>query len=173
MILFLKSLPECSIFNVISFGSNFERMFKTSVPTNDIHIEEAVKQIEAFKADFGGTEIALPLQSIIEAEKPMKEHYRHVILLTDGQVSNSEDVISIISKMNAKSIAFTHVVGIGNGVSFDMIRRGAKEGGGEHLFIMNNKEMKKQIIYLLRAMTSTSISDFNVDFDEQIFEKAT
>lgn len=103
----------------------------------------------------------------------MKAYNRHVILLTDGQVSNSEDIINIISKMKAKNIAFTHAIGIGNGVSFDMIRKGAKEGGGEHLFIMNNKEMKKQIIYLLQAMTSTSISNFKVDFDEKIFEKAT
>lgn len=103
----------------------------------------------------------------------MKDHNRHVILLTDGQVSNSEDVISIISKMKASNIAYTHVIGIGNGVSFDMIRRGAKEGGGEHLFIMNNKEMKKQVIYLLQAMTSTSISNFKVEFDKNIFEEAT
>lgn len=103
----------------------------------------------------------------------MKEYNRHIILLTDGQVSNPEDVINIISKMKTKNIAYTHAVGIGNGVSFDMIRRGAKEGGGEHLFITNNKEMKKQIIYLLQAITSPSISNFKVDFDEKIFEKAT
>lgn len=172
LILFLKSLPECSTFNVVSFGSNFERMFKTSVPTDDLHIEEAVRLIEAFKADLGGTEIAQPLISIAEAEQPMKEHSRHVILLTDGQVESTEDVISIIAKMKASKIAFTHVVGIGSGVSFDMIRRGAKEGGGEHLFIMNNKEMKRQIIYLLRALTSATISSFEVGFDKQVFEEA-
>jgi hypothetical protein len=32
--------------------------------------------------------------------------------------------------MNEKLIATTHMVGIGNGVSFNMIERGAKEGGG-------------------------------------------
>jgi hypothetical protein len=79
----------------------------------------------------------------------MKDYIRHVILITDGQVSNSDQVIKIIAKMKHSSIASTHTIGIGNGVSFDMIRRGAIEGGGEHLFIMDNKEMKKQIIFLL------------------------
>ena len=57
----------------------------------------------------------------------MKEGYqRHVIVLTDGQVSDTESVINIIKTMNLKMIANTHMVGIGNGVSFNMIERGAK-----------------------------------------------
>ena len=51
--------------------------------------------------------------------------------------------------MNEKNVAYTHMVGIGNGVSFDMIRRGSIAGRGEHLFIMKEEEMRKQIIYLL------------------------
>lgn len=66
LILFLKSLPECSIFNVISFGSNFERMFKRSAFYNDAYIEEAVKLIGGFTANFGGTEIVNPLLEIVQ-----------------------------------------------------------------------------------------------------------
>ena len=62
--------------------------------------------------------------------------------------------------MKRKNICTTHTVGIGNGVSFDMIRRGAIEGGGEHMFVMNNKEMNKQIIYLLESITSYEINNF-------------
>lgn len=101
----------------------------------------------------------------------MKDYIRHVILLTDGQVSNSDQVIKMIAKMRQSNIATTHAIGIGNGVSFDMIRRGAIEGGGEHLFIMDNKEMKKQIIYLLESITSCEIKNFQVAYDdEKIFE---
>lgn len=74
---------------------------------------------------------------IANKEKVMKEGYqRHVIVLTDGQVSDTASVISIIKNMNTNLIATTHMVGIGNGVSFNMIETGAKEGGGEHMFIM-------------------------------------
>lgn len=41
------------------------------------------------------------------------------------------------------------MVGVGDGVSFDLIRRGSLKGGGEHLFIMKDDQMQKQIIYLL------------------------
>jgi von Willebrand factor A domain-containing protein 5 len=125
LILFLKSLPESSIFNVISFGSKFKRMFKTSVPYTDEYVEEAVQLIDEFDADFGGTEILNPLMDIIHVEKKMRDFIRHVILITDGQVSNSDLVIKLIGKMRQEGVATTHAIGIGNGVSFDMIRRGA------------------------------------------------
>ena len=79
----------------------------------------------------------------------MSSYMRHVVLITDGQVSNTDEVIKIISNMKLNNVSTTHTIGIGNGVSFDMIRRGAIEGGGEHIFIMDNKTMKKQIIQLL------------------------
>lgn len=78
----------------------------------------------------GGTEILSPLLDIVHVEKHMKDHLRHVILITDGEVSNTGEVIKTISMMKKKNICTTHTVGIGNGVSFDLIRRGAIEGGG-------------------------------------------
>jgi hypothetical protein len=60
----------------------------------------------------------------------MKNYLRHVILITDGQVCNVEEVIKLLGMMKKENISTTHTVGIGNGVSFDMIRRGAIEGGG-------------------------------------------
>lgn len=101
----------------------------------------------------------------------MEEGYqRHVIVLTDGQVSNTESVIQIIKNMHEKNIATTHMVGVGNGVSFNMIEKGAKEGGGEHMFIMNEKEMKKQIINLLQNITACQIQNFKVNFNQNLIE---
>lgn len=97
---------------------------------------------------------------------------RHVILLTDGQVHNSEVVIELVGRMKDKNIATVHMVGVGNGVSFDMIKRGANRGGGEHLFVMDNKEMERQIIHLLEMITKFKISNFNIEYNQQIIECA-
>lgn len=56
----------------------------------------------------------------------MKDHLRNVILLTDGQVGNPEKVIQILGSMRKNNVAVTHMVGVGDGVSYDMIRRGAQ-----------------------------------------------
>ena len=110
-------------------------------------MEATIDQIEQFNANFGGTEISAPLLDIIKVDKEMKPDFlRHVILITDGQVFNPEVVIQTIGKMKSNNVATTHAVGIGSGVSFDMIGRGAVQGGGEHIFITDNSQMKKQII---------------------------
>ena len=55
LILFLKSLPEDSKYNIISFGSKFERHYQESLLYTDENIEETINMIETFNADFGGT----------------------------------------------------------------------------------------------------------------------
>ena len=62
------------------------------------------------------------------------------------------------------------MVGIGNGVSFDMIKRGAINGGGESLFIMDNNEMEKQVIYLLEAITKFKVNNFNMEYNQKMID---
>ena len=74
-------------------------MYKTSITYNDTNVEETIDKIEDFEANFGGTQIAAPLLDIVKVEKEQKNFIRHVILITDGQVGNSEQVVKIISNM--------------------------------------------------------------------------
>ena len=55
LILFIKSLPQDTYFNVVSFGTNFEFLFPESVIYNDEWIKEAIKKIKTMKSNFGGT----------------------------------------------------------------------------------------------------------------------
>lgn len=53
--IFLRSLPEDSYFNVLSFGSNYKYMFDKSAKNTKAAIDEAVKKISEMDADMGGT----------------------------------------------------------------------------------------------------------------------
>ncbi len=57
LILFLKSLPIDSFFNVISFGSHSRSMFPLSVRNSDQEIEDSISLIKVMDANMGGTEI--------------------------------------------------------------------------------------------------------------------
>lgn len=109
-----------------------------------------------------------PLLDIVLKDKQMKDFDRNIIFLTDGQVSNTQEVIEILRSMKKKNIATTHMVGVGNGVSFDLIKRGAMAGSGEHLFIMKEEEMQKQVIYLLELITKFQIKNFNLEYNQSL-----
>lgn len=61
LIIFLKSLPEDSYFNVISFGHYFDKLYPESQKLNKNNIKEAIENIKVMDADHGGTEILQPL----------------------------------------------------------------------------------------------------------------
>lgn len=63
------------------------------------------------------------------------------------------------------------MIGVGDGVSYEMIRIGANVGGGEHMFIMDEVDIEKQIIYLLETITEPIISDINFEYNEAVIEK--
>jgi hypothetical protein len=63
----LHSLPMGSKFNIVSFGSKYEFMFKQSVEYNEENLEHAVNQLKTFGADFGGTEILMPIKAVLSS----------------------------------------------------------------------------------------------------------
>lgn len=61
LILFLKSLPTDSYFNIISFGTYYMKLYnKSQIYSND-SLKYAIKDIEEMSANMGGTEIMIPL----------------------------------------------------------------------------------------------------------------
>jgi len=94
----------------------------------------------------GGTNIYEPLLSIFN--QPLFEGLpRNIYLLTDGAVSNTADVVSLISKHN--SHARVHTFGIGDGVSTELIKDSATAGLGHYSFINNPIEIERKVIEAL------------------------
>ena len=93
LILFLKSLPEGCNFNIIGFGSRYEKLFPTvSVPYTQETLDKATRHAQEMQADLGGTELLQPLEYIYE-EKITSGLPRQVFVLTDGAVSNTDACI--------------------------------------------------------------------------------
>ena len=57
LVFFLKSLPEDSYFNIVSFGSDFSSLFPVSQRYEDSTLDSALSTIDTFYSDMGGTEI--------------------------------------------------------------------------------------------------------------------
>ncbi len=107
---FLKSLPINCLFNVVSFNDSFGQLFPQSEPYNNTNVEYALQFVSRIYAD-GGTEILPALNAILGA--PTREgHPRQVFVLTDGEISNTEQVIQLVRSHALEMRLFSF--GIGN-----------------------------------------------------------
>ena len=102
LILFLKSLPEGCNFNIIGFGSRYEKLFSAvSVPYTQETLDKATRHAREMQANLGGTELLQPLEYIFR-EKTTSDLPRQIFVLTDGAVSNTDACITKV-RQNVKN----------------------------------------------------------------------
>ena len=129
--LFLKSLPMGCKFNIVSFGTSHQSMFPSSAVYTSETLKRASEAVAGFSANMGGTNILEPIRRVLS--EPVDPKYpRQVIVLTDGGVSNTHDVLSEISRSTSKPEASVRVftLGIGANVSRALVQGMAKVGRG-------------------------------------------
>lgn len=73
---------------------------------------EALAHVASMQADMGGTELLHPLSALM-AIPPRPGFARQVLVLTDGQVSNSEAVINLVARNARHQRVFA--LGLGHG----------------------------------------------------------
>eukprot|EP00930_Biecheleria_cincta_P075334 TRINITY_DN6249_c0_g1_i1.p1 TRINITY_DN6249_c0_g1~~TRINITY_DN6249_c0_g1_i1.p1 ORF type:complete len:963 (-),score=197.04 TRINITY_DN6249_c0_g1_i1:30-2864(-) len=150
--LFLRSLPMGCRFNVIGFGSNYESLFEAPAAYHAESLRVASEHAQNVSADLGGTELVRPLEFIFGQPVPTGFE-RRIVLLTDGQVSNTSQVLSLVG--NNKASAAVYTVGIGGGVSHQLVQGLAEAGRGAAEFISGSERLEPVVIRQLeRALRS-------------------
>jgi hypothetical protein len=99
--------------------------------------------VSQFQADFGGTEIYEPLETILKNISSRTKHdfASHIYLLTDGAVSDTGEVIDLIKHHRNLTPSITvHTFGIGSGASESLVKGCAFLGGGNFTFIYKKEE---------------------------------
>jgi len=146
LILAIKSVPFGSLFNVISFGSDFKYMFDKSKLLDDENIIEALEKVNEMDADMGGTEIFSPIKDIYK--QPQNNGMQKVlILMTDGQVSNPQDIIEFVRVKSTFHRVFT--LGIGTGYSEELVEGLAEAGRGAMTAVHNSEDISEAVISLI------------------------
>lgn len=162
LLLLLKSLPVGCLFNVVSFGSDHSFLFKKSNQYSEKTLQKALALQSKMDADMGGTEILKPLKQIYSGS--CEHGYpRQIFLLTDGEVSNTSDVISLVSSHKKNTRVFTF--GIGEGVSTSLIKNVAKASRGKAVFIKDNDNMKAKVISAMKSSLTDCLHDVSLNWE--------
>ena len=60
------------------------------------------------------------MQAIFSLPKPKKDQETHILLLTDGAVHNTNEIVALVAK-NASLTCRVHTFGVGNGADQRLI----------------------------------------------------
>lgn len=160
LLLFLKSLPNGCYFNIISFGNNHKALFTDgSREYNEESLSRAMQLHQEMKADMGGTEILRPLQYLYSQE-PKRGYARQLILLTDGQVWNVDNVLKLVARHASDTRAFA--VGIGEGASTALVKGIARAGRGQAEMVVQQDNLQTKVMGMLQKMVQESVHDVRV-----------
>ena len=169
--LFLRSLPEDCMFSIVGFGTSFDYAFGSSpepVEYTDETLSTATAHVHNMTANLGGTEILQPLARIFALPPPDPEFSRQIFVLTDGQVSNTNEVIKSISKAVAGASTPTRVftLGLGAGASRALVNGMARAGRGTAFFVDDDDttELSGTVIRQLKQALQPGIPDLVLEW---------
>jgi Ca-activated chloride channel family protein len=158
----LNSLtPECR-FNIIGFGSEHVALFPDSRPYDDASLGEARAHVAAMEADLGGTEL-LPALGTALAQPQHAGLARQVVVLTDGEVTNTDAVIALAREHASSARVFT--VGIGAAASHHLVRGLARAGGGAAEFIAPGERIEQKVVRLCGRLLAPALVEARIDWD--------
>ena len=183
----LRSLiPGCR-FNIVSFGSQYAALFPESRPYDDRSMKEAAAFVSTLDADMGGTEL-LPALEYVVGQVPMESPPsmwqavksfgearrsasregglpRQILLLTDGEVTNTDEIIDLARKHASTARFFTF--GIGAGASHHLLRGIARASGGAAEFISPGERIEAKVMRQFKRVLSPALTDVKVDWGQR------
>lgn len=153
----LKQLDVGDKFNIIPFESEFEAMNIKSIEYNEENMRKAVKYINNLEP-LGGTEILDPIKFALYEKNTDKI----LLLFTDGQVENEDEIIKFVENNVNRSRIFPF--GIDTNVNSSFIRQLAKAGNGKAELIQPNEKIDDKIIRTFARIQTPILEKITIDY---------
>ena len=115
--------------------------------------------VTKMQANLGGTEILQPLQFVLE-QPVLAGLTRRVFLLTDGQVSNSSEVVQLVKRHCHANRVFS--LGVGAGADRHLVKGAARAGGGTSAFTTQGEAIAPAVLRQLREARQPCVAEVSV-----------
>ena len=153
----LKQLDEGDKFNIVPFESNFKAMSIKSIEYNDENLKKAIDYVNSLTPS-GGTEILKPIKFALYE----KDVNKIVLLFTDGQVGNENEIIDFVETNVMSSRVFPF--GIDSNVNSSFIKQLAKVGNGKAELIQPHEKIDEKIIRTFARIQTPLLEDLRIDY---------
>jgi Ca-activated chloride channel family protein len=153
----LRHLREGDRFNIIAFENSYRLFSPEPVTFTQKTLEQADRWVTALRAD-GGTELLKPMEAAVRAVPDGV-----VVLLTDGQVGNEAEILSIV--MGSRKTTRIYSFGIGTNVSDVLLKDMARQTGGAVEFIHPGERIDDKVVAQFSRALAPRVTNVEVRFE--------
>jgi Ca-activated chloride channel family protein len=148
-------------FGILAFNHLYHEFSPAPLLASADNVASARQFVESLQAG-GGTEMLPALQHVMQ--KPQIPGYlRHIILLTDGDLGNEEQIFAALNSNLGGARLYT--VAIGSAPNFFLATKMAQFGRGTFTHIANVAEISEQMGHLLNSIESPVLTDVSLSFE--------
>lgn len=158
----LARLSPIDHFNVIAFAETAQALYTSSMPASSGEIEAARRWVAALQIR-GGT-LMRPALELALGSDGVDRGLRQVIFVTDGGVSNEQELFALIASRLGASRLFP--VGIGSAPNSHFMSEAARFGRGTYTHIGSLQEVRSRMAALLRKLEQPLLRDVTLTWDD-------
>ncbi|MGK0371737.1 MAG: Ca-activated chloride channel family protein [Glaciecola sp.] len=162
----IQDLHEDDYFNLVAFSSDATRLWSDSQQATVASKQDALRYIYELEAN-GGTEIKKALDmafALAPIENEKTPYLNQIIFVTDGSVSNEDELMQTIYQQLGQYRLFT--VGIGNAPNAYFMTEAAAAGKGTFTFIGDISKVKSGMQRLLEKLKRPALTNIKLNIKD-------
>jgi Ca-activated chloride channel family protein len=148
-------------FAITAFNNNYYEFSSTPLDATPQNLESGRRFVRSLQAG-GGTEM-LPALLPLMRKSETPGYLRHIILLTDGDLGNEEQIFAALHHFLGGARLYT--VAIGSSPNFFLATKMAQFGRGSFTHIADIGEIREQMGHLLSSIESPVLTDVKLSFE--------
>jgi len=156
----LDRLQPNDRFGILAFSNDYREFSPEPLPASAENLSAARRYVQGLQAG-GGTEM-LPALLHLMRKPTTPDYLRHIILLTDGDLGNEEQIFAALRSDLGKARLYT--VAIGSAPNLFLATKMAQFGRGTFTHIADIGEIQEQMGRLIESIESPVLTDVNVTF---------
>jgi len=151
-------------FNIIAFSSEHRALFSEPHTADEQTVATASDWVNRLEAN-GGTEM-LPALRAAMTQFQSSGNLQQLVFITDGAVSNEQDLFHSIYQYLGEIRLFT--VAIGSAPNSFFMRKAAQFGRGSYTHISSSQEVSHRMEALFQKMGNTLVSGITVQWPQHV-----
>jgi Ca-activated chloride channel family protein len=156
----LDRLRPTDRFGILAFSSGYKEFAPEPLPATAENLAAARRYVKGLEAG-GGTEM-LPALLHLMHKPEISGYLRHIILLTDGDLGNEEEIFAALRSELDNARLYT--VAIGSAPNHFLATKMAQFGRGTFTHIADIREIQEQMNRLFESIESPVLTDVKLTF---------